>query len=287
MRLSKFELWITSTGLCIHLCIIANCDVIRGDKITCALPLFKWLDWGTVILKDITVFLFLLLKLWHIDRCFSFISFTFSYLLWGFKLATTLQSLNHSSYLLSSTRKKKKKHCFSFEFPQPTPYFLFSQSLRLIYYRFSVFWLFRWEAEWEDGTSSCSGCLGVLGVLARLPSRLAQPSGHALLWAAAGGWWGCRGWAREATDALNDLAWWDSKGLGARLASKTKQFFSDMWASVWMFWGITKKQPNKHRHHVRASPERVTAVSSKGFEITDTSVYIKFGFYFTYFLRNV
>lgn len=121
-----------------------------------------------------------------------------------------------------------------------------------------LFWLFCWEAGWEDGASSCSGCLGVLGVLARLPSRLAQPSGHALLWAAAGGWWGCRGWAREATDALNDLAWWDGEGLGARLASETKQFFSDMWAKVWTLSGSRKtiekkKQSCKHRQFVKVT----------------------------------
>lgn len=111
-----------------------------------------------------------------------------------------------------------------------------------------LFWLFCWEAGWEDGASSCSGCLGVLGVLARLPSRLAQPSGHALLWAAAGGWWGCRGWAREATDALNDLAWWDGEGLGARLASETKQFFSDMWAKVWTLSGSRKTIEKRNNH---------------------------------------
>lgn len=76
------------------------------------------------------------------------------------------------------------------------------------------------EAGWKDGTSSWSGCLGVLGVLARLPSWLARSGGHALLLVAAGGWWGFRGWAREATDAWNDLAWWNCRGLGARLMSK-------------------------------------------------------------------
>lgn len=142
--------------------------------------------------------------------------------------------------------RRKKKVLFSVLCAAPIslthPLFSFPRSsLRLIYYRFSVFWLFCREAGWEDGTSSCSGCLGVLGVLARLPSRLAQPSGHALLWATAGGWLGCRGWAREATDALNDLAWWDSGGLGARLASKSKQFFSDMWATVGILSGFIEK----------------------------------------------
>lgn len=79
-----------------------------------------------------------------------------------------------------------------------------------------------WEAGWEDGTSSCSGCLGVL---ARLPLMPAQPSGHAPLRATVGGWWAFGGSAREATDASNDLAWWESKGLGARIVSKSKEFF--------------------------------------------------------------
>lgn len=39
-----------------------------------------------------------------------------------------------------------------------------------------------------------------------------------------GGWWGYGGCARQATDVLNDLAWWDGEGLWARLANESNSF---------------------------------------------------------------